>query len=98
MSFCNNLMYRINFFYFYHNLLNLLEVKVDPCLLMYRRVKMTNSPRIQFQGSLSTSDPRKCPVIIVGQLGHLAGLAFSDVAPKLQPRVDEEVLYYYIAL
>ncbi|KAK3860955.1 hypothetical protein Pcinc_033018 [Petrolisthes cinctipes] len=53
-------------------------------------IGVMNNPRIQFQGSLSTSDPRKCPVIIVGQLGHLAGLAFSDVAPKLQPRVDEE--------
>lgn len=46
--------------------------------------------RIQFRGSLTTSDPRKCPVLIIGQLGHLAALSFSDVAAKLQPRVDEE--------
>ncbi|XP_042240197.1 probable aminopeptidase NPEPL1 isoform X1 [Homarus americanus] len=48
------------------------------------------SPMIRFKGSLSTSDPRKCPVLIIGQLGHLAALSFSDVAGKLQPRVDEE--------
>ena len=49
------------------------------------------SPKLQFRGSLSTSDPRKSPVLIVGQLGHLTSLSFSDVAARLQPRVDEEV-------
>lgn len=48
------------------------------------------SPKLQFRGSLSTSDPRKSPVLIVGQLGHLTSLSFSDVAARLQPRVDEE--------
>ncbi|XP_047480806.1 probable aminopeptidase NPEPL1 [Penaeus chinensis] len=47
-------------------------------------------PKIEFKGSLTTSDPRKNPVLIIGQLRHLTALSFSDVAPKLQPRVDEE--------
>lgn len=47
-------------------------------------------PKIQFRGSLTDSDPRKCPVLIIGQLRHLTALSFTDVALKLKPRVDEE--------
>jgi len=46
--------------------------------------------KIQFGSSLTTSDPQKSPVLIIGQLRHLTNLQFSDVASKLQPRVEAE--------
>merc|ERR1719187_1469128 len=39
---------------------------------------------------LHPSDPRDNPVLFVGQLGHLRGIPFRAVAPRLAPRVDEE--------
>ena len=54
------------------------------------------NPHIEFRGSLSASDPRKHPVLIVGQLNHLSSINFSDVSCKLQPRVEEEVSHDYI--
>ncbi|KAH3769018.1 probable aminopeptidase NPEPL1 [Dreissena polymorpha] len=45
---------------------------------------------LQFTGSLSTSDPKTHPVLIVGQLPHLKLIQYADVSSKLQPRVDED--------
>ncbi|XP_076035523.1 putative aminopeptidase NPEPL1 granny smith protein [Oratosquilla oratoria] len=47
-------------------------------------------PKLQFSGTLSPTDPRKYPVLVIGQLKHLNTLSFSDVASKLLPRVEEE--------
>uniref|UniRef100_A0AA50HZI9 Aminopeptidase NPEPL1 n=1 Tax=Euphausia superba TaxID=6819 RepID=A0AA50HZI9_EUPSU len=46
--------------------------------------------KINFGSSLTTSDPQKTPVLIIGQLRHLTNLQFSDVASKLQPRLEAE--------
>ena len=53
-------------------------------------------PNIEFKGSLSTSDPRKNPVLIIGQLKHLTSVNFNNIGVKLQPRVDEEVFIIFI--
>ncbi|XP_067006102.1 probable aminopeptidase NPEPL1 isoform X2 [Anabrus simplex] len=47
--------------------------------------------KLEFQGSLSPSDPQKKPVVIIGQLKNLAKAKFSDLRVKLDPRVSEEV-------
>jgi len=47
---------------------------------------------IKLSGSLSTSDPKTDPVLIVGQLRHLKEISYQDVACKLQPCVTEEVM------
>lgn len=45
---------------------------------------------LKFSGSLSPSDPKEHPVLIVGQPRHLAMITFDDVSCKLQPRVTAE--------
>ena len=50
--------------------------------------------KIVFKSGLSTADPVKEPVLIVGQLKHLKVLKFNDIKCKLQPRVTEDVSNY----
>lgn len=47
--------------------------------------------RMQYSAARSTSDPHERPVLIVGQVKNLAKINFEDVAPKLRPRVDEQL-------
>lgn len=51
---------------------------------------MTNTV-ISINKTLSTTDPRSHPVLIVGQLRHLSILQFEHVKCKLAPRVTEEI-------
>lgn len=43
-----------------------------------------------FSGKLTKSDPKDNAVLIIGQLKFLKQIKFSDVAIKLEPRVNEE--------
>ncbi|XP_044746462.1 probable aminopeptidase NPEPL1 [Coccinella septempunctata] len=47
--------------------------------------------KVVFKPTISKSDPRKNPVLIIGQLKHLKLLKFDDIKYKLEPRVSEEV-------
>lgn len=53
------------------------------------------STKLSFHGKLLSSDPQQKPVLIIGQVKHLAVLKFEDVKCKLDPRVPEEVSYCY---
>ena len=46
--------------------------------------------QVVFSGGLSTSDPVTTPVIIIGQHGHLARVAWDHIKVKLEPRVNQE--------
>ena len=48
---------------------------------------------LKFGGSLTPSDPQKNAVVIIGQPRYLSKINFSDVKMKLEPRVNEEVMY-----
>lgn len=52
---------------------------------------------IKFNASLSRTDPQVQPVLIIGQLRHLNLLKFSQLASKLEPRVNEETFKNAIA-
>ncbi|XP_023163516.1 probable aminopeptidase NPEPL1 isoform X1 [Drosophila hydei] len=58
-------------------------------------VKMATD--IKFNASLSRTDPQVQPVLIIGQLRHLNLLKFSQLAGKLEPRVNEETFKNAIA-
>lgn len=49
-----------------------------------------SSTIIQFNKTLTETDPQNHPVLIVGQLRHLSQLKFQHVEIKLAPRVSEE--------
>lgn len=51
------------------------------------------STKLIFRGAPVPSDPQTKPVLIIGQVKHLALLEFDDVKCKLQPRVSKEVCY-----
>ncbi|XP_045192143.2 probable aminopeptidase NPEPL1 isoform X2 [Mercenaria mercenaria] len=46
--------------------------------------------KLVFSGTLTKSDPKDNPVLIVGQLKFIKQIKFSDVSLKLEPRVNEE--------
>ena len=48
---------------------------------------------LKFGRSLTQSDPQKNAVVIIGQPRYLSKINFSDVKMKLEPRVNEEVMY-----
>ncbi|XP_022910756.2 probable aminopeptidase NPEPL1 [Onthophagus taurus] len=54
------------------------------------------STKLVFSGTLSKTDPQQKPVLIIGQLKHLAQLPYNEIKTKLEPRVSEEV--YKIAI
>lgn len=53
---------------------------------------------IRINKSLTVSDPRVHPVLIIGQLRHLSGLKFEHIKIKLEPRVNEETFQNAITL
>lgn len=57
-----------------------------------------SSATITFNNELSAGDPLETPVLIIGQVKHLAQLQFQDVKCKLEQRVTEEVNNAYICL
>ncbi|XP_017859617.1 PREDICTED: probable aminopeptidase NPEPL1 [Drosophila arizonae] len=57
----------------------------------------TMATDIKFNASLSRTDPQVQPVLIIGQLRHLNLLKFSQLAGKLEPRVNEETFKNAIA-
>lgn len=46
---------------------------------------------LKFSGQLTSCDPSQHPVLIVGQLRHLAKVKYEVLKVKLEPRVNEEV-------
>ena len=50
---------------------------------------------IVYSTSLSPCDPAKSSSLIVGQLGHLKQITFSQLATKLSPNVTEDVSWLY---
>ena len=52
---------------------------------------MPKPVNIVYSTSLSPCDPAKSGCLIVGQLGHLKQITFSQLATKLSPNVTEEV-------
>lgn len=55
---------------------------------------MMASTKLSFHGTLIKSDPQQKPVLIIGQVKHLALLKFDDVKCKLEPRVSVEVSFW----
>lgn len=53
---------------------------------------------IKINRSLTESDPRMHPVLIIGQLRHLSSLKFDHIKLKLEPRVTEEIFHNAITL
>lgn len=47
--------------------------------------------KLVFKQNITTSDPRKNPVLIIGQLRHLKMIKFDEIKRKLEPRVPEDV-------
>lgn len=47
--------------------------------------------KLLFKSSLSKTDPRKTPVLIIGQLKHIKTIKYDDIKCKLEPRVAEDV-------
>ena len=45
---------------------------------------------IQYNRTITKTDPQEHPVLIIGQLRHLSILKFDHVKAKLEPRVTEE--------
>lgn len=56
------------------------------------------STLIKINRSLTESDPRTHPVLIIGQLRHLSSLKFDQIKAKLEPRVSEETFQNAITL
>lgn len=52
---------------------------------------------LAFKSGVTKSDPHTTPVLIIGQVKHLTKLKFSDIKPKLEPRVNEETFKLAIA-
>ena len=60
-------------------------------LTLATAVIVTMAVNLKFSGTLTPSDPKDHPVLIVGQRKHLANISYDDVSCKLQPRVTAEV-------
>jgi hypothetical protein len=67
------------------------------CHFLYKLLKLFSGTMVaavlKFGGSLTPSDPQKNAVVIIGQPRYLSKINFSDVKMKLEPRVNEEVMY-----
>lgn len=51
---------------------------------------------VQFSTTLSKTDPISTPVLIVGQEKYLSNLPYSAIKCKLEPRVNEQVKYFFL--
>lgn len=49
------------------------------------------STKLVYRAHPTPSDPQLKPVLIIGQVKHLAQLKYDDIKCKLMPRVSEEV-------
>ena len=55
---------------------------------------MTNVS-LTFSASLTPSDPKEHPVLIVGQQHNLNKLSYDVIKVKLEPRVSKDVSIYF---
>uniref|UniRef100_UPI00358FDF35 probable aminopeptidase NPEPL1 n=1 Tax=Myxine glutinosa TaxID=7769 RepID=UPI00358FDF35 len=49
--------------------------------------------KLEFCGAAKTVDPRKRPLVIIGQVKNLKRLDWDEMRPRLEPRVTDEVWF-----